>query len=72
MKQIRESQIETEFLACPYCMSDVSHYEPWRGCCSESSAHFGTAIQTYQGETYLKSEVSIIDDLKPISKGDTK
>jgi len=62
MKQIKESQIETEFLACPYCMNDVSHFEPWRGCCGESSAHFDTAIETSQGETYMLAEVEIVSD----------
>lgn len=56
------SQIETEILVCPYCMDEVSQDEI--GCCGESSAHFEAAYVTTQLETYLESEVEIVDDSK--------
>ena len=54
---LKESQIETELLVCPYCMNEVSHNET--GCCGESSCHFETAYVT-QDETYLVSEVNVL------------
>lgn len=59
LKKLKVSQIETEILVCPYCMSEVSQNK--MGCCGESSAHFEMAYVA-QDETFLESEVELIDD----------
>ena len=59
MKQIKRSQIETEELVCPYCMSEVSQDD--MGCCGESSCHFETAY-IVGDNAYLHSEVELIED----------
>lgn len=72
MKQIKASHIENQFLACPYCMAEVS-IDQWRGCCGESSAHFSEALETLEGEVYLLSEVDVLDDLQDLqNKGVSK
>lgn len=58
--KLKQSMIQDEILVCPYCMDEVSHPET-PGHCGESSAHFETAYVT-QDETYLASEVEIVDD----------
>lgn len=60
MIKIKESDIEDITHACPYCGDEKRSFEPWQGCCGETSEHFEKAyIVTGHDGRILESECEI-------------
>jgi hypothetical protein len=55
--EIKLSQIESEYQACPYCMEVYDGN--YRGCCGEAHSELAYVVD---GVGYLESECTIIDD----------
>ncbi len=58
MEKIKESEIVSHCVVCPYCMTICTRHDG-RGHCGESSAHYADAVETETGEIYLLDEIEI-------------
>lgn len=60
MPKIKLSQIQDEYLGCPYCMDGPKREYDHRGCCGESSAHFAQ-IYDLGDELVLADYVEVVE-----------
>ena len=58
MRKVKLNEVVEEFLACPYCLSQLN--ETYQACCGEAG-HAETAFELDSNEVVLKSEIELID-----------
>lgn len=74
MIKLKESQIKSETIVCPYCMNDWTERKDMFGCCGEVG-HQENAFITTDDECLLESEVIIENKLEsgwPVEMSETK